>query len=146
MLFQRPGAAVLTLHERHNPGAGRFPPQWRRTVAFDSEAEFAHHHRLHALGIETFFCDIRSPWEKSGVENTIGCMRRVLPRKADLAKLSGSRIVRVAWENNNTQRKCLCYHTPAEIFDSHISTQVLHLKCESTFPLSRELRMALWFT
>ena len=33
---------------------------------------------------------------------------------------------------NNTPRKCLNYKTPAEIF----LESVLHLKCESTFPLS----------
>ena len=105
-----------------------FPPQWRRTVTFDNGTEFARHHQLHALGVETFFCDTHSPWQKGGVENAIGRMRRTLPRKTDLAELSDDRFVQLLQAYNNTPRKCLDYRTPAEIF----SDQVLHLKCEST--------------
>ena len=159
MLFGRSGQAVLALHERHSrllialrqkgkaadPIAsamsqvlGAFPPQWRRTVAFDNGTEFARHHRLHALDIETFFCDTHSPWQKGGVENAIGRMRRVLPRKADLAELTDDAFDRLFANHNNTPRKCLGYYTPAEIFARNLSQQVLHLKCESTFPLPRE--------
>ena len=57
------------------------PPQWRRTVTFDNGSEFAQHHRLHDLGIETFFCDTHSPWQKGGVENTNSRLRRQLPAR-----------------------------------------------------------------
>ena len=150
MLFRTYGHAVLTMHERHSriliavrpPGKasrpiadamsqilGQFPPQWRRTVTFDNGTEFALHYRLHDLGIQTFFCDTRSPWQKGGVENAIGRLRRTLPRKTDLATLSQSRFIQLIQAYNNTPRKCLDYRTPAEIF----LNQVLHLKCESTF-------------
>ncbi|MYC34711.1 MAG: hypothetical protein F4X64_16230 [Chloroflexi bacterium] len=52
---------------------------WRKSVTFDNGAEFARHYRLHELGMETFFCDTRSPWQKGGVENAIGRLRRGLP-------------------------------------------------------------------
>ena len=61
--------------------APALPPEWRQTVTFDNGTEFARHHQLHALGIQTFFCDTHSPWQKGGVENAIGRMRRTLPRK-----------------------------------------------------------------
>ncbi len=150
MLFRTYGQAVLTLHERHSrlllalrpPGKashpiadalahllGQVPPAWRRTVTFDNGTEFARHYRLHALGIETFFCDTHSPWQKGGVENAIGRLRRTLPRKTDLAAVPQERFTQLIQAYNNTPRKCLAYKTPAEIFwDS-----VLHLKCESTF-------------
>ena len=159
MLFQRHRQAVLTLHERHSrvliairqPGKaadpvatamsqvlGAFPPQWRRSVAFDNGTEFARHYRLHDLGIRTFFCDTHSPWQKGGVENAIGRMRRVLPRKTDLADISTERFDQLVLNYNNTPRKCLGYYTPAEIFANHLENNVLHLKCESTFPPARE--------
>ncbi len=47
---------------------------------------------------------------------------------------SGQAFTRLIQAYNNTPRKCLGYRTPAEIF----LNQVLHLKCESTFRLSRE--------
>ena len=110
------------------------PPHGRQTVTFDNGTEFASHHRLHALGIETFFCDFYAPWQKGGVENAIGRLRRTLPRKTDLATLSNQRVHHLVHAYNHTPRKCLGYATPAEI----VIHQVLHLKCESTFPPSRE--------
>ncbi len=112
MLFRRYGPAVLTLHERRSrlcitqplPGKAAdavvdamtqvlslFPDPWRKSVTFDNGTEFARHYRLHDLGMETFFCDIRSPWQKGGVENAIGRLRRGLPRKRDLATVSPER-------------------------------------------------------
>jgi len=85
MLFRTYGQTVLTLHERYSRlmiavrPSGKaaspiatamsaildpLPPQWRQTLTFDNGTEFARHHELHALGIETFFCDTRSPWQK----------------------------------------------------------------------------------
>ena len=95
--------------------------------------EFARHHELHALGIETFFCDTYSPWQKGGVENAIGRMRRSLPRKTDLVHLPEERFTQMLQAYNNTPRKCLGYQTPAETFWN----KVLRFKCESTFPFSR---------
>ena len=157
MLFSTYGQAVLALHERYSrlliavrpPGKAAapiataissilapLPPQWRQTLTFDNGTEFARHHELHALGIETFFCDTHAPWQKGGVENAIGRMRRNLPRKTDLADLTDDRFALLVQAYNNTPRKCLGYNTPAEVFWNH----VLHFKCESTFPLPREWR------
>ena len=150
MLFRTYGHAVLTMHERHSriliavrpPGKasgpiadamsqvfGQLPPQWRRTVAFDNGTEFALHYRLHDLGIETFFCDTRSPWQKGGIENAIGRLRRTLPRKTDLTALSEERFTRLIEAYNNTPHKCLNFKPPAET----LMEGVLHLKCESTY-------------
>jgi len=95
--------------------------------------EFALHHRLRQpLGIQTYFCDPYAPWQKGGVENAIGRLRRRLPRKTDLATLPPKRLQQLAILYNHTPRKCLDYQTPAEVF-----SKVLHFKCESTSPLAR---------
>ena len=49
--------------------------------------EFACHLALHSLSIDTFFCDPHAPWQKGGIENAIGRMRRFIPRNSDLATL-----------------------------------------------------------
>ena len=155
MRFGRSGQVGLALHERHSrlvllaratskaagPIAetiarvlGPLPPPFRQTITFDNGTEFARHYELHDLGIETFFCDTYSPWQKGGVENAIGRLRRFLPRKTDLAELSEERFTEVVRAYNNTPRKCLGYRTSAEVFES----QVLHFKCESTSARSRE--------
>ena len=150
MLFGNRGQSLLVLQERHSrlilgqplfqKSAGpiadamvdllsSMPPPWRQTVAFDNGSEFAQHHQLHQLGIDTFFCDTHSPWQKGGVENANGRLRRRLPRKTDLNQVPSEQILQVFQAYNNTPRKCLGYLTPAEVY----SNQVLHLKCESTF-------------
>jgi IS30 family transposase len=154
MLFSRYGQAVLALHERRcrvilatrqpDKQANRvsrqllrmfapMPPRLRRTVTFDNGTEFARHHLLHRLAIKTFFCDPHAPWQKGGIENAIGRMRRFIPRKTDLATLSPKRFKTLVSLYNNIPRKCLDFRTPAEAF-----SEMLHFECESTFPLARE--------
>jgi IS30 family transposase len=154
MLFARYGQAILAAHERYsrllvltrqpNKAAAAvarqllqlfasLPERLRRTITFDNGTEFAYHYQLHALAMRTFFCDPHAPWQKGGIENAIGRMRRYLPRKTDLATLPPARLLAVVSAYNQTPRKCLDFKTPAEVFYD----QVLHLKCESTPPLSR---------
>jgi transposase, IS30 family len=153
MLFSRYGQAVLTVHERASRMllavrplnkaaqgvAGHLvrlfrdlPFKLRRTITFDNGTEFARHTALHRLSMETFFCDRYAPWQKGGIENAIGRMRRFLPRKTDLATLSERRFRALVAAYNHTPRKCLDFRTPAEAF-----SQVLHFECESTSPPSR---------
>jgi IS30 family transposase len=154
MLFAKYGQAVLAAHERYsrllvlsrqpNKAAvlvaaellrlfSSLPERLRQTITFDNGTEFAYHYQLHSLEMRTFFCDPHAPWQKGGIENAIGRMRRYLPRKTDLAALPPARLLAVVSAYNWTPRKCLGFRTPAEVFYD----QVLHLKCESTPPLSR---------
>ena len=149
MLFAKYGQAVLVTHERRSrlllvsrqpnkaaePVAkkltdlfGSLPKLLRRTITFDNGTEFAYHYRLHKLSMRTFFCDPHAPWQKGGIENAIGRMRRGLSRKTDLATLSDDRLLGLVRSYNHTPRKCLNYKTPAEVF----CHELLHLKCEST--------------
>jgi transposase, IS30 family len=157
MLFARYGQAVLVTHERRSrllvlwrqtskaaePVAKKLgdlftslPIPLRRTITFDNGTEFAYHYRLHKLSMRTFFCDPHAPWQKGGIENAIGRMRRGLPRKTDLVTLSENRLLSLIRSYNQTPRKCLNYKTPAEVF----CNELLHLKRESTCPHSRTRR------
>jgi IS30 family transposase len=152
MMFSKHGQAVLTVHERRSrillatrppnkasgPIARRLvhlfaglPPSLRQTVTFDNGTEFTRHQNLHRLGIGTYFCDPYAPWQKGGIENAIGRMRRFLPRKTDLATLPQRRFKALVAAYNNTPRKCLAFRTPAEVF-----SEVLHFECECTVPAS----------
>ena len=96
MLFARYGQGLLVLHERQTRfnivrrprdrkavtastiarRLSKLPPPMLKTISFSTGTEFAEHHRLHqALGVETFFCDPHSPWQKGDVENSIGPLR-----------------------------------------------------------------------
>ena len=150
MLFSQPGELLLVAQERVSrlllatrlpskaarPIAQRLqddlqtlPAALRQSVTFDNGAEFTHHHLLgSSLNIRTYFCDRHAPWQKGGIENAIGRLRRALPRSTDLKQIPPNDIQRLAAQYNNTPRKCLDYQTPAEIF----TLQLLHFNCVST--------------
>jgi IS30 family transposase len=150
MLFATYGQSLLVAHERASrltllartpnrkatttaDALGRLleplPKPLRATITFDNGTEFAQHHRLHQqLGVDTFFCETHSPWQKGGVENAIGRLRRHLPRSTNLAQLSSAQLDAIASAYNNTPRKCLDFQTPVEAVSNHL----LHFECEST--------------
>jgi IS30 family transposase len=128
-----PTKAAVSVAQRIEAALRSLPAELRRSITFDNGTEFALHYRLREpLQLQTYFCDPYSPWQKGGVENAIGRIRRWLPRKTDLATLSPLQIQQVAAHYNHIPRKCLGYLTPAEVF-----SKLLHFKCESTPPPSR---------
>jgi transposase, IS30 family len=140
MLFRTAGQAVLVVHERlsrlvrirRQPSKAakpvlsslkalcrRLPKRLRRSITFDNGSEFALHHELAArFRLETFFCDPHAPWQKGGIENAIGRLRRPLPRKSDLASITQRHLNELTNRYNRTPRKCLDFRTPEEVFTS----------------------------
>ena len=112
----------------------KFPAELRRTLTLDNGTEFSHHYELtNNLNMKTFFCNPHSPWQKGGVENINGRLRRYLPRNTDISSISDSDLQLLQLQINSTPRKCLAYKTPLEVMYS----QLLHFKCESTSPRKR---------
>lgn len=149
ILFAKHGQVILAVHDRRSrimlatrrtnkkasPIARQLldfftpmPASLRKTITFDNGAEFARHSHLHSIQMKTYFCDPHAPWQKGGIENAIGRMRRTIPRKTDLATVSRKHFLKLLRAYNNTPRKCLDYQTPTEVF----MEQLLHFKCEST--------------
>lgn len=64
-----------------------------KTITFDNGTEFARHQRLQEnVGIQTYFCHVRKPWQKGGVENMNGRIRRAMPLKTDPKKINQNKI------------------------------------------------------
>jgi len=70
-----------------------------------------------ALGTDSYFCAPYHSWEKGTVENTIGLVRRWLPKKTNLTQVADDMIVKIEDWLNHRPRKCLGYKTPAEVFN-----------------------------
>jgi transposase, IS30 family len=97
------------------------PPQARKSMTFDNGGEFASHGRLlEDLGIPSFFCDPYASWQKGGVENTNGRLRRDLPRKTDIKNMSREEFDEVILNYNTTPRKSLGWLTPLEAFNKNL--------------------------
>lgn len=94
-----------------------YPSRVRQTLTYDNGSENVEHERTNAvLGTQSYFCTPYHSWEKGTVENTIGLVRRFLPKKTDFARVSHSDVRTLERWLNGRPRKCLNFHTPAEVF------------------------------
>jgi IS30 family transposase len=87
-----------------------------RTITYDNGIENRDHETVaKALKIQTYFCNPYHSWEKGGVENTIGRIRRYIPKGSNFADYSDRDIAKIEHWLNHTPRKCLDWSTPHEI-------------------------------
>jgi IS30 family transposase len=87
----------------------------RASVSFDNDSCFARHAWLRAwLSATTYFCDTYASWQKGGVENTNGRLRRWLPHGCNLDLVPDAELDEIVLSLNLTPRKCLDYLTPIE--------------------------------
>lgn len=90
-------------------------PSLRRSITFDNGMEFAKHGLLKdALKMTTWFCDAYASWQKGGVENMNGRLRRDLPRHLDIDAMNDDDLADINLMHNLTPRKCLAYKTPLQ--------------------------------
>lgn len=102
------------------------PPKARQSITFDNGGEFAAHERLfEELGIPSFFCDPYASWQKGGVENTNGRLRRDMPRKTDIRKMAREEFDENILNYNTTPRKSLGWLTPQEAFNNNLRVVAL---------------------
>lgn len=91
------------------------------TMTYDNGIENKHHEEVAtALSIKTFFCNPYSSWEKGTVENTIGRIRRFIPKGADVSTYTDEQIQEIEDWLNHTPRKCLNFRTPYEIMSKNL--------------------------
>lgn len=132
-LVERTTGFVMLLHLPHNHGAlavqealiakiVTLPEQLRRSLTWDQGKEMTHHAAItQATGMDIYFCDPHSPWQRGSNENTNGLLRQYLPKSSDLSFYGPGLLDNIAAELNSRPRKRHAFQTPAEVLEQLLS-------------------------
>jgi len=102
------------------------PAALRRSLTWDQGAEMAQHAQLHVdTGLEIYFCDPQSPWQRGSNENTNGLLRQYFPKGTDLSRHGVNELSAVAHALNTRPRKTLGWRTPAEALDRLLKQHII---------------------
>jgi len=100
----------------------RLPEQLVETLTWDRGPEMAQHAGFTVdTGVQVYFCDPRSPWQRPTNENTNGLLRQYLPKNTNLKAVSVERLDEIAASLNTRPRKTLDYMTPLEVFSQLVA-------------------------
>jgi IS30 family transposase len=99
------------------------PASLRRSLTWDQGKEMAQHRQFSIdTGVDVFFCDPHSPWQRGSNENTNGLLRQYFPKGTDLSVHDAAALQAAADSLNNRPRETLGWKKPAEKLTDLIAT------------------------
>lgn len=100
----------------------RQPASMRKTMTYDQGREM-HAHKIltERTGVQIYFADPHSPWQRGSNENTNGLLRQYMPKGSDLSVYSQDELDEIALSLNTRPRQTLGFRTPLAVYTEHIN-------------------------
>ena len=115
------GYGAITMANALKRTVTTLPGQLWQSLTWDRGKELSDHARFTIeSGVDVFFADPHSPWQRGTNENTNGLLRQYFPKGTDLSRWSDREIQAVANALNSRPRKTLGWKTPAEVLNEHL--------------------------
>ncbi len=93
----------------------KLPGEFFRTITWDQGKEMAKHASFSIdTGVQIYFCDPHSPWQRPSNDNTNGLLRQFFPKGADLCVYSSADLDEAERKLNGRPRKSLAWRKPGE--------------------------------
>lgn len=109
------GREAIKVNDAMTTAIADLPAELVRTITWDQGREMARHLDFTVdTGVQVYFCDPHSPWQRPSNENTNGLLRQYLPKGTDLSQHSVEDLAEIARSLNNRPRKTLGYMKPSE--------------------------------
>ena len=92
----------------------QLPEQLKQSLTWDRGLEMAKHKQFTVdTGVQVYFCDPKSPWQRGTNENTNGLLRQYLPHGMNLNEVTQEQLDEIAYRLNSRPRKTLEFMTPS---------------------------------
>jgi IS30 family transposase len=116
MLFPLPdGNTAESVRSALAETIGRLPEHLWQSLTWDQGKEMAEHARFTVdTGVQIYFCDPKSPWQRGSNENTNGLLRQYFPKTTDMATLTQDDLDHAAHALNTRPRQTLGWMTPSQ--------------------------------
>ena len=117
LLARMPDASAASALAGFSAALQRVTPSLRKTFTYDQGREMSRHRQLaQQTGVQVYFCDPHSPWQRGTNENTNGLLRQYLPKGTDLSQLTQEDLDAIALQMNNRPRKVLGFRSPLKVY------------------------------
>ena len=130
VLAKMDNAGTRSVVDSFSAVLNRQPAELRKSMTYDQGREM-HGHKIltERTGVQIYFADPHSPWQRGSNENTNGLLRQYMPKGSDLSIYSQDQLDAIALSLNTRPRETLGWKTPLAVYTEHMAR--LQLQADS---------------